>query len=115
MADFDVAAHNFMMNTMKGSGTGGGIGSGASNEMQGAFGGSAFGYNGVESLQKKIQAAPGVGGKLFEGLVANVTQGFAQSASLQNLGFLKATGMDGVSPLGINVAQKVPGLFSSKG
>lgn len=115
MADFDVAAHNFMMNTLKGGGTGGGIGSGASNEMQGAFSGSVLGYSGVESLQKKIQGAPGVGGKLIEGMVFNVMQGFAQGSSLQNLGFLKATGMDGVSPLGINAAQKVPGIVSSKG
>lgn len=115
MADFDVAAHNFMMNTLRGGGTGGGIGSGSSSELQGAFGGSAFGYSGVESVQKKIQGAPGVGGKLIEGMVLNVMQGQAQAASLQNLGSLKATGMDGVSPLGINAAQKVPSIVSSKG
>jgi hypothetical protein len=115
MADFDVAAHNFMMNTMRGGGTGGSTGASAHNELSGAFSGQFLGAAGIDMKEKTAQGAPGIGGKLVEGLVLNAIQGTIQAVELSNLGIGRATGLDGVSPLGINVAQKVPSIVSQKG
>ena len=115
MSDFDVAAHNFMMNTMRGNSTGGSSGSSSPHmEMGGAFSGQFLGAKGIDMGEKTFQGAPGVGGKLVEGLILNAMQGTIQSVELSNLGIGRATGLDGVSPLGINVAQKVPSIMSAK-
>ena len=114
MSDFDVAAHNFMMNSMRGNGTGASSGSSAGMEMSGAFSGQLLGAKGIDMTEKTSQGAPGVGGKLVEGLILNAMQGTIQAVELSNLGIGRATGLDGVSPLGINVAQKVPGIMSSR-
>jgi hypothetical protein len=110
----DVAEQNFMMNTLRGNGTGGGTGASGGQEIGGAFSGAFLGAKGIEGGEKTIQGAPGVGGKLVEGLVLNAVQGTIQAIELSNLGIGRATGLDGVSPLGINASQKVPGLFSSR-
>lgn len=105
MADFDVAAHNFTMNTLRGMSTGGGVGSAFSTELQGAFSGSVAGYSGFESTQKTIQEVLSTIAKVFA----------AVKAQVDAINPANALGGLSIPSTPINAGQKPPGLFSSKG
>jgi hypothetical protein len=85
MAD-DIALQNFMMNTLRGTGTGGSTG--ASSSLNEAFPslltGNVFNYSGFENVEQKIQPAA----LLFLSKFFSAIQGQKGQLSIQQVSLL---------------------------
>jgi hypothetical protein len=110
----DVAAQNFMMNTLRGMGGGGGNseagGTPLAAKVTEGFGADKplFGFSGMDKVEKRIQPPAFVTvAKFFEGI-----QGQAQTVSLQSVSLFQTIQPPKPTP---NMPEIRKGLFSAKG
>lgn len=109
MAD-DIAQQNFMMNTLRGGGTGGSAGSSSSlNEsFPGLMTGNVFGYSGMENVEQKVQPAA----LLFLSKFFGAIEGQKGQLSIQHVSLLGSSQFQ--PPPSILGAVQPRGLISKK-